>query len=100
MGYVMLSSLTKSIASCLRSLTAMASTVKFFCLYSLEFFHGRHFFAAGHAPGGPEIEQHHFAAKILEGKLLALRRHQGEIRRRRIVLHGLKYRHRLVIDFF
>ena len=40
------------------------------------------FFTAGHAPGGPEIDEHRFAAQIVQGEFAAVEESDRERRRR------------------
>ena len=40
----------------------------------------RHLLAAGHAPGGPDVEEHHFAGKIGQRLRLAVPVGEGDFR--------------------
>src|SRR6185437_12725867 len=42
----------------------------------------RHLRAAGHAPGGPEVEKHRLAVGVLEGEVRHLQRALGDVHRR------------------
>ena len=99
MGYVNLSSLTKANASCSAILDVDGEDDKVIVLVLLiEFFHCRHLFPAGLAPGRPKIKKHGFSPEILHRNFFPFGVRETEVGGRRGFFHGLENWDRFEID--